>query len=89
MAISRAQALAIIVGSPELPRVRCRTVAEMKLVNLLCASFTMRGRGPRPPHRVTSIPHPERSEEPDLRSEETESRHPPSTSAKNSGRSSS
>jgi hypothetical protein len=36
VAISRAQALAIVVGSPELPRVRCRTVEEMKLVNLLC-----------------------------------------------------
>ena len=36
VAISRAQALAIVVGSPELSRVRCRTVEEMKLVNLLC-----------------------------------------------------
>ena len=36
VAISRAQALAIVVGSPELPRVRCKTVEEMKLVNLLC-----------------------------------------------------
>jgi uncharacterized protein len=36
VAISRAQALAIVVGSPELTRVRCRTVDEMKLVNLLC-----------------------------------------------------
>ena len=36
VAISRAQALAIVVGSPELPKVRCRSVEEMKLVNLLC-----------------------------------------------------
>ncbi len=36
VAISRAKALAIIVGSPELTRVRCKTVEEMKLVNLLC-----------------------------------------------------
>jgi uncharacterized protein len=36
VAISRAQALAIVVGSPELTRVRCRTIEEMKLVNLLC-----------------------------------------------------
>jgi predicted RecB family nuclease len=36
VAISRAQALAIVVGSPELTRVRCKTVEEMKLVNLLC-----------------------------------------------------
>ena len=36
VAISRAQALAIVVGSPELTRVRCKTIEEMKLVNLLC-----------------------------------------------------
>ena len=36
VAISRAQALAIVVGSPELARARCRSVEEMKLVNLLC-----------------------------------------------------
>src|SRR5918994_3925306 len=36
VALSRAQALAIVVGSPELTRVRCRTIEEMKLVNLLC-----------------------------------------------------
>jgi predicted RecB family nuclease len=36
VAVSRAQALAIVVGSPELLDVRCRSVEEMKLVNLLC-----------------------------------------------------
>jgi predicted RecB family nuclease len=36
VAVSRAEALAIVVGSPELTRVRCRSVEEMKLVNLLC-----------------------------------------------------
>ena len=36
VAVSRAEALAIVVGSPELMRVRCRSVEEMKLVNLLC-----------------------------------------------------
>ena len=36
VALSRAEALAIVVGSPELLEVRCRTVEEMKLVNLLC-----------------------------------------------------
>ena len=36
VAISRAQALAIVVGSPELARARCKSVEEMKLVNLLC-----------------------------------------------------
>ncbi len=36
VAVSRAEALAIVVGSPELVDVRCRSVEEMKLVNLLC-----------------------------------------------------
>ena len=36
VAVSRAQALAIVVGCPELLDVRCRSVEEMKLVNLLC-----------------------------------------------------
>lgn len=45
VAISRAQALAIVVGSPELPRVRCKTVEEMKLVNLLCRVIQYSGEG--------------------------------------------
>jgi predicted RecB family nuclease len=36
VAVSRAQALAIVVGSPLLAQARCRSVEEMKLVNLLC-----------------------------------------------------
>ncbi|MGH7526092.1 MAG: hypothetical protein ACREX8_16935 [Gammaproteobacteria bacterium] len=36
VAVSRAQALAIVVGSPELLEVRCRSAEEMRLVNLLC-----------------------------------------------------
>jgi len=36
VAISRAQALAIVVGSPALANGRCRSIEEMKLVNLLC-----------------------------------------------------
>jgi uncharacterized protein len=36
VAVSRAEALAIVVGSPELIDVRCRSVEEMRLVNLLC-----------------------------------------------------
>jgi DNA polymerase III delta prime subunit len=36
VAVSRAQALAIVVGSPMLVDVRCRSVEEMRLVNLLC-----------------------------------------------------
>ena len=36
VAVSRAQALAVVVGSPMLVDVRCRAVEEMRLVNLLC-----------------------------------------------------
>jgi predicted RecB family nuclease len=36
VAVSRAEALAIVVGCPDLIDVRCRSVEEMKLVNLLC-----------------------------------------------------
>ncbi|HEU4954527.1 MAG TPA: hypothetical protein VFT28_08145 [Gemmatimonadales bacterium] len=35
-AVSRAEALAIVVGCPELMDVRCTSVEEMRLVNLLC-----------------------------------------------------
>uniref|UniRef100_UPI003F9EA3A4 DEAD/DEAH box helicase n=1 Tax=Rhodoblastus sp. TaxID=1962975 RepID=UPI003F9EA3A4 len=37
VAISRAQALAIVVASPKLLDVQCSTLEEMKLVNALCA----------------------------------------------------
>ncbi len=36
VAISRAQCLAVVVGSPDLTMTRCTSVAEMKLVNLYC-----------------------------------------------------
>jgi uncharacterized protein len=36
VAVSRAQALAIIVASPALLRVRCKTPAQMRLANALC-----------------------------------------------------
>jgi uncharacterized protein len=36
VAVSRAQALAIVVGSPERLEVRAKSVEEMRLVNLLC-----------------------------------------------------
>jgi uncharacterized protein len=44
VAISRAQALAIVVGSPGLARARSRSVEEMKLVNLLCRLIQYQGR---------------------------------------------
>ena len=36
VAVSRAQVLAIVVASPGLMTTRCRTIDEMRLVNLLC-----------------------------------------------------
>jgi uncharacterized protein len=36
VATSRAQALVIVVGNPELARVRCKTPRQMQLVNALC-----------------------------------------------------
>jgi uncharacterized protein len=36
VAISRAQCLAIVVASPDLLTVKCNTVEQMALVNLLC-----------------------------------------------------
>jgi superfamily I DNA and/or RNA helicase len=36
VAVSRAQALAILVASPKLLEIRCRTIEQMRLVNSLC-----------------------------------------------------
>jgi hypothetical protein len=36
VAMSRAQALAVIVCAPKLLRARCSTVDDMRLVNMLC-----------------------------------------------------
>jgi uncharacterized protein len=41
VAISRAQALAVLVASPELSRVACKTPRQMKLVNALCGYLEM------------------------------------------------
>ncbi len=37
VAVSRAQALCIVVASPELARASCKTPRQIKLVNALCA----------------------------------------------------
>jgi len=44
VAISRAQSLAIVVGSPTLARARCGTVEQMRLLNTLCR-IEQRGEG--------------------------------------------
>ncbi|MDA8394041.1 MAG: AAA domain-containing protein, partial [Candidatus Dormibacteraeota bacterium] len=36
VAVSRAEALSVMVGSPALLRTRCHTVAQLRLVNGLC-----------------------------------------------------
>ena len=45
VATSRAQALVILVGSPELTRVRCKTPRQMQLVNALCAYLELAKAG--------------------------------------------
>ena len=47
VATSRAQALVILVGNPELTKVRCKTPRQMQLVNALCAYLEM-VNGPNP-----------------------------------------
>ena len=36
VAISRAQALAVLVASPRLLEIRCRSIEQMRMVNALC-----------------------------------------------------
>ncbi len=36
VAVSRAKALCVVVGSPSLLAVHCRTVEQMRLANVLC-----------------------------------------------------
>ena len=36
VAISRAQCLAVLVASPRLLEIRCRTIEQMRMVNALC-----------------------------------------------------
>ena len=44
VATSRARAMAIIVASPDLIRVSCRTPHQMTLVNALCRAWETGGR---------------------------------------------
>ncbi|HKO90907.1 MAG TPA: DEAD/DEAH box helicase, partial [Polyangiaceae bacterium] len=48
VATSRAQALVILVASPELPRAECRTPSQMRLVNALCTYLECCERGATP-----------------------------------------
>jgi uncharacterized protein len=49
VATSRARCLAVVVASPELVRVRARTVEQMRLANALCLFVDMA-------HNVRSLP---------------------------------
>ena len=46
VAVSRAQGLAIVVASPALFSVRCKTPGQMRLANALCLFAEMAGAGP-------------------------------------------
>lgn len=46
VATSRAQALVVLVGNPELARARCQTPRQMQLVNALCAYLEFAARVP-------------------------------------------
>ena len=50
VAVSRAQALAVVVCSPSLLRSRCRTVSDMQLINMLCR-FAAAAQRVAPRHR--------------------------------------
>ena len=41
VAVSRARCLAVLVCSPDLLTIRCRTVEQMRLVNALCLFAAM------------------------------------------------
>jgi predicted RecB family nuclease len=43
VAISRAQAIAVLVASPDLPRTPCKTPRQMRLANALCTYIEMAG----------------------------------------------
>jgi predicted RecB family nuclease len=45
VAVSRARCLAVLVCSPDLLHIKCRTAEEMKLVNALCRLVEMSGDG--------------------------------------------
>jgi predicted RecB family nuclease len=49
VAVSRARGLSILVCSPELLRVRCRTPQQMRLANALCRYVEVAGSGPGEP----------------------------------------
>jgi uncharacterized protein len=45
VAVSRAKALSVVVASPELPRVQCRTPDQLRLANALCRYVDCQQKG--------------------------------------------
>jgi uncharacterized protein len=64
VATSRARCLTVLVASPDLIRVRCRTPRQMQLANALCRLVEMASASDRPRLGVhsepMSIPGPQR-----------------------------
>ncbi len=52
VAVSRAQAIAVLVASPDLTTISCRTPRQMKLMNAMCAYLeaSAAGTGPARTH---------------------------------------
>jgi len=62
VAISRAQTLAIVVGSPTLVRTRCSSIEQIRLVNVYCRAVAEGGAGASAAAgftlmNVSAIPH--------------------------------
>ena len=72
VAVSRARALAIVVGSPALLAARCQSIREMELVNLFCWLVNY---SERPPGGFsTDVAFEGLFEEPEAKGEEKENR---------------
>jgi predicted RecB family nuclease len=57
VAASRAKCLAVVVGSPQLLRIRCSSAEQMELVNTLCwlSEYSARFAHVAPPNRIPSL----------------------------------
>jgi uncharacterized protein len=56
VAVSRTRALAVLVCSPDLLMVRCRTPEEMRLANALCRFVELSTSRPCPPKEGLTRP---------------------------------
>lgn len=58
VAISRAQVLAVVVGSPALAHTRCKRVEQMELVNLFCRIVDEGSQSPIVPRGIPAVAKP-------------------------------